>query len=105
MQLLDDHLPIHEPAASTVLPADAKNAQELEVAETNVVAMFKNKNSKDHMVIGITSKMSKKKVSVFHIGVGLNLVCTSLLAVKWRDCIHRIHPISLQSATTSLSAL
>lgn len=67
---LVDSLEVPEPAAATVLPADAITAEELEFGETDVISLFKKQNYKVHMCVRIASNMSKLTGSVIDTGAG-----------------------------------
>lgn len=98
--LLDERLEVPEPKA-IVLLADMKNADELELDKADAVPLFKENNYKINMSDGIMSNILRPKVSIFDIGAGPNLVCSSLLPVKWSDHIWHIHDISLKPASNT----
>lgn len=93
---LDQRLDVPEPVAVTVLPANDKNAEEVQFDQTDAIALFKKKVYKVHMSVEHTS-MSTRTVTVFDTGTGPNLLPTSFLPHKWRDC--------MTSSITCLSSL
>lgn len=70
---------------------------ELDFDETDVVALFKKKNFKAHMCVGITSNILRPIVGVSDTGIGPSLVRLSLLTVNSGDIIRLIHSISLKT--------
>lgn len=95
----DDCVNVPEPAVATVLPSDVKNTEELDFDKTDVIALFKKKNSKVHIFVTITSSIPRPPTRVFHTGPGPNMVRTSFLTLKWRYCTWFIHKMSLKLAS------
>lgn len=61
------------PAAVTILPADTKSGDRLELDDTDVIALSKKNNYKLHRCVGITSNISRPAVSVFDTGAALHI--------------------------------
>lgn len=91
---------VREPAASTELTGDVKNAEKLEFDETDVKELFK-KNFRVQICVGILSNMSRPTVCVFDAGAGSNLVCTSYLPVNRFKRICPIQNMSLRPASNN----
>lgn len=78
----DDHLLVPEPAAATLLPNIFKIAKESDLEEGSIIALFKKKNYKIQMCVGIISNISRLTLSIFDTGARPNLVCTCFLLFK-----------------------
>lgn len=96
-----DIIDVPKPAVTTVLPSDGKNAKELDFNDTDVIALFKEKNYKVHLCVLFTSSILRSTVSIFRTGAGPILACMSFLLVKWRNCVRTIHNRSQMSISSS----
>lgn len=97
--ILDERQDVLELAIVTVLPTDVKNVEKLDFDENDVIEVFKKKNNKDHMCVGITS-ISRLAVIAFGYRCwtksGL-YICSSIQMME-------LHPLRTKHVKMSLKS-
>lgn len=100
--VFDDRLGTPEPEVATVLPADGKTAQDMNLDATDIIAIFKRRNYNAFICVGITSNILRLWDSVFNTSAWPNVASTSFIPLNWRYCIRLIHDMSLRLASAIL---
>lgn len=95
----DDCLDMTEPKVAIVLNAHVETEDEMDFDKTEVFVLFRKKDYRFQISVGIASNIQWLAVRVFYTAGGLNLVQISALLVKWRDHTHSIQNTSLKSAS------
>lgn len=99
---LDDRLGVPQSVFRTVLPADAKNAEDLEFDETDEITNSQTKKYKVHMSVRITSNVLRQMLSVVNNRARQNRIFTSSISFKGLGNSRLIHNMTPKSSSTNL---
>lgn len=69
--------------------------------EVYVISLFKRKNYRVHMYLGIISNIFPLAVSVFYTATGPNMVFAFLLPLKLQEDVRPLHKVSLKLVSAS----